>query len=346
MSYIRWLTIEIVSNKPRIIPEWQDQQATLITWPHAQSDWRDQLPRLDEFYTQWVKTMAEFQPVIILCFDKPHETHVQQCLQHDDNIKTLLAPTNDTWIRDYGPIFLTQEHNWVLLDFQFNAWGGKFPYQLDNDINTLLHQQLFSDSTYQSQDMILEGGSIEFDGQGTMLTTSRCLLNSNRTRLSKHEMESRLKRLFNLQQILWLDHGNIQGDDTDGHIDTLVRFCNEHTLCYMQCQDSKNLHYRELKAMEKQLRDFRSVDGQSYHLVPLPLPSQVDLGPATYANFIYLNGAIVFPKYGLKEDQIAHDIFQQLFPERQIIGIDCRPLIQQGGALHCASMQIPLGLKH
>lgn len=314
----------------------------MLTWPHAQSDWHNHLPQMNEFYVEWVDIISRFQHVIILCFDDAHAKQVKGFLRHLSNYRILLIPTNDTWIRDYGPFWKQSQDSTEILNFQFNAWGNKFPFQLDNQVNLLLQQKLFQHQSWLNVNLILEGGSIEFDGENTIMTTSQCLLNDNRNKLEKSQLEFLLKQNLGVEHILWLDFGHIVGDDTDAHIDTLARFCNPHTIAYVQCTDKHYPSYTELMEMEKQLGGFNRASGQAYDFVPLPHPSlALECGPATYANFIFVNSAIIFPEYGVAEDEDARRQLKQIFPKRQIIGLNSTPLIAQGGSLHCASMQIP-----
>jgi agmatine/peptidylarginine deiminase len=259
--------------------------------------------------------------------------------------------TDDTWARDHGPLGTFQNGVPSINDFTFNGWGGKFYSHNDNVIT----RNLFFDgafrpgSLYFSHDWVLEGGSIETDGEGTILTTSRCLLNNNRNgTISREQAEEVLKESLGAERILWLDHGHLEGDDTDSHIDTLARFCNRDTICYVSCNDVNDPHYLSLKKMEQQLQGFRTNAGKPYSLVPLPMvpPQFDDEGkrlPATYANFLIINGAVLLPVYGVKEDSNAAQVMKVLFQEREIVSIDCSSLIKQYGSLHCVTMQIPKG---
>jgi agmatine/peptidylarginine deiminase len=260
-----------------------------------------------------------------------------------------LFTSNDTWARDHGFITLTDdEGHHRLLDFCFNGWGEKFPAELDNAINRRLYNEgkLGGDYT-DCLDFVLEGGSIESDGRGTVFTTTGCLLAPHRNQpLTKAQIESRLKRELHAERILWIDHGNLTGDDTDGHIDTLVRICPDDTLLYMGCDDPEDEQYDELRLMEEQLKTFRTIDGRSYRLKKLPMPRPIydgdDRLPATYANFLIINGAVLCPTYAQPDlDAEALRIIGEAFPDREIVGIDCRSIIKQHGSLHCCTMQFP-----
>ena len=259
--------------------------------------------------------------------------------------------TNDTWARDHGGISVFDNGEPVVYDFVFNGWGMKFPANLDN----LITRNLFAQSTFADnvlpvnmQPFVLEGGSIESDGQGTLLTTVECLSSVNRNEyLQKEELESYLKEILGFDRILWLENGYLAGDDTDSHIDTLARFCSEDTIAYVQCTDPEDEHFEELQAMEQELQSFTQADGKPYHLISLPMADKVEWEgerlPATYANFLIINGAVLLPFYNSPKDELAKNALQRAFPDREIIGINCLPLIKQHGSLHCVTMQYPEG---
>ena len=288
------------------------------------------------------------------------------------NCQLSIINSNDTWARDHGFITLTDdEGHHRLLDFCFNGWGEKFPAELDNAINRRLYDEGLpplspadsppraggqSGNYVDCLDFVLEGGSIESDGRGTVFTTTGCLLAPHRNQpLTKEQIEERLKRELHAERILWIDHGNLTGDDTDGHIDTLVRICPEDTLLYMGCDDPDDEQYDELRLMEEQLKTFRTIDGRPYRLLKLPMPrpiydngqwsmvnGQCDRLPATYANFLIINDAVLCPTYAQPDlDAEALRIIGEAFPDREIVGIDCRSIIKQHGSLHCCTMQFP-----
>ena len=257
--------------------------------------------------------------------------------------------SNDTWARDHGFITLTDdEGHHRLLDFCFNGWGEKFPAELDNAINRRLYDEgLLGGEYVDCLDFVLEGGSIESDGRGTVFTTTGCLLAPHRNQpLTKAQIEERLKRELHAERILWIDHGNLTGDDTDGHIDTLVRICPDDTLLYMGCDDPADEQYEELRLMKEQLKTLRTLDGKPYRLIKLPMPRTIfdgeDRLPATYANFLVINGAVLCPTYAQPDlDAEALRLISEAFPDRKIVGIDCRAVIKQHGSLHCCTMQYP-----
>ncbi len=330
--------------------EWAPQSAVQFTFPHEDSDWKDDLPEVIPCFVECIEAVARYQKVLVVCREVEE---VQAFLKDIPGERLLLveAPSNDTWARDHGGITIFQNGQPVLLDFIFNGWGLKFPADRDNLITGILYQQgIFSVSRLQPGGMVLEGGGIESDGQGTLLTTASCMLSPNRNpHWDQQEIEDRLKELFGLDRVLWLYHGYLAGDDTDAHIDTLARFCDAQTIAYVQCTDPNDEHFEALCQMEKELQTFKTIDGKSYRLIPLPMPTacfdnEGHRLPATYANFLIINGAVLLPIYGVPEDDLAVAQLKTCFPNRQIIPINCRSLIEQHGSLHCISMQYPEGV--
>ena len=258
-------------------------------------------------------------------------------------------PSNDTWARDHGFISLVDDLGGRrLLDFKFNGWGEKFPAELDNAINRRLYDEgKISGEYIDCLDFVLEGGSIESDGKGTVFTTSCCLLAPHRNQpMTREQIEERLKQELCAERIVWIDHGSLTGDDTDGHIDTLVRICPDDTLLYVGCDDPQDEQYEELKLMEEQLKTFHTLEGKPYRLVKLPMPRPIifegERLPATYANFLVINGAVLCPTYDQPDlDAEALRLIGEAFPDREIVGIDCRSIIKQHGSLHCCTMQFP-----
>ena len=256
-------------------------------------------------------------------------------------------PTNDTWIRDYGYISMHENGESKLLDFTFDGWGGKFEAALDNTVNRALHQKGYMGTTaLEPIDFVLEGGSIESDGEGTILTTSACLCNPNRNGgLPKSQIETQLKTYLGANRVLWLDHGYLSGDDTDSHIDTLARFVNKETIVYVKCENKEDEHYIALQHMENELKSFKTAEGKPYQLIALPMceAKYNDAGerlPATYANFLITNDALIYPTYDDLSDKKSGEIFKNLFPEKEIIPVNCLKLIEEGGSLHCSTMQV------
>jgi len=334
-----------MNRKERRVPaEWESHRAILMAFPHQNSDWADDLNNALIPFIRISQAIAYKQPVYIICDDREKISHMFCSTR---NMSFIEIATNDTWTRDYGYISIIEEGEAKLLDFVFDGWGGKFESILDNALNQALHKKGYLGTTpLESIDFVLEGGSIDSDGEGTILTTTECLCNKNRNGgLSKKEVEERLERYIGTQRVLWLDHGYLVGDDTDSHIDTLARFVSVDIITYIRCEDREDEHYSALKKMEEQLKSFKTLEGDPYRLVALPMPSaKFDKNnnrlPATYANFLISNGALVYPAYSVPEDKIAHEIFKELFKDKEIIPIECSKLIEQGGSLHCSTMQI------
>jgi len=325
--------------------EWQKQRAVLMAFPHKNSDWNSDLNSALVPFIRIAQAIAYAEPVYIIC-DNPESISDLFCSTR--NMSFIKIETNDTWIRDFGYISIIEDGNVKLLDFTFDAWGGKFEATLDNQVNKALHKKGYMGVTpLQSIEFVLEGGAIESDGCGTIMTTSQCLCNPNRNGgLSRDEVALKLAEYLGAKRVLWLDYGYLAGDDTDSHIDTLARFVSEDTIMYVQCLDESDEHYSELKKMEEQLKEFRTFDGNPYQLIALPMPTakyneDYKRLPATYANFLISNGALVYPTYSVKEDRVAHEIFKNYFHDKEIIPIECSRLIEEGGSLHCSTMQIP-----
>lgn len=342
-------------RRPFLPAEWFPHSAALIIWPHEQTDWRNMLHEVTKCYLRIAYEIAAREPLLIIS-PEPEQVNVLLKEQLPANVCRQISffqcPTNDTWARDTSFISIIGEDKPSLLDFQFNGWGLKFPANLDNLINRRLMQANLLNGTYSPQlDFVLEGGSIDSDGCGCILTTEQCLLAPNRNdNLNKADIELRLKRSLRAERILWLSAGHIEGDDTDGHIDMLARFCPQNTIAYVKCTDKNDAHYEDLNAMEKQLRSFRTHSDEPYRLLPLPLPNPIfdENGlrlPASYANFFVLNDAVLLPLYNQKNNDIkAKETLQKAFPLREIIGIDARPLISQHGSVHCCVMQFPVNV--
>lgn len=329
-----------------ILPaEWVQQTFIQLTWPHADTDWAEMLEEVNDCFVQIAKAVVQYEKLLIVC---PDSTIVKNLLTEIDTSKITFVelPTNDTWSRDHGGITVFEDGRTTIYDFTFNGWGMKFAANYDNQITSQLFEKGVFDKKTQYQnhmDFVLEGGSIESDGEGTLLTTAECLLSENRNNKTKEEVEAKLKKLFGLKQILWLHHGYLAGDDTDSHVDTLARLCNPNTIAYVQCIDERDEHYTELRKMEEELMAFKTLNGNPYELIPLPMADTVydgeDRLPATYANFLIINGAVLLPTYNSPKDEMAKQQLQKAFPEREIVSIDCRALIKQHGSLHCVTMQ-------
>ena len=309
-----------------MLAEWEHQSMVQLTWPHEGTDWATILDEITAVYEKMAREIRKREPLLIV-----------------DSI-----PHNDTWARDHG--FITIEETsfdqkskaLVLLDFCFNGWGEKFEATLDNQINKRLYEQGLVKGIYEDHlDFVLEGGSIESDGKGTVFTTECCLMAPHRNQpLTKEEIEDRLKEWLGAERIVWLQHGSLIGDDTDGHIDTLVRICPNDTLLYT----GGDKDHPDLALMEEELKNLRTMEGSPYRLLKLPLPQPIfdngDRLPATYANYLVINGSVLVPTYNQPDlDEEAMRIVGQAFPDREIVGIDCRTVIKQHGSLHCCTMQ-------
>ena len=303
-----------------MLAEWEHQSMVQLTWPHEGTDWAPILDEITAVYENMASEIRKRESLLIV-----------------DSI-----PHNDTWARDHGFITVEEDSVLFLLDFKFNGWGEKFEAALDNEINKHLYEQGLVKGTYEDHlDFVLEGGSIESDGKGTVFTTECCLMAPHRNQpLTKEEIEERLKEWLGAERIVWLQHGSLIGDDTDGHIDTLVRICPNDTLLYT----GGDKDHPDLAEMEKELQDLQTLDGKPYRLLKLPLPRPIyddgDRLPATYANYLIVNGAVLVPTYKQPDlDQEAMDVIQQAYPDREIVGIDCCAVIKQHGSLHCCTMQ-------
>ena len=327
----------------------------MLTWPHDRTFWAPRLTAVENVYLEIASAICAREELLVVCRDADHRAHVEALLHERgcprQRLHLAIAPSDDTWARDHGPIAVLEDGMPHLLDFAFNAWGGKYPYQQDDAINrTIAAAGAFGDTPLEQVGLILEGGSIDTDGQGTLLTTRHCLLTPTRNAgLDESAIEAELRDTLGIHRILWLDHGALAGDDTDGHIDTLARFCDERTIAYVRCSDPSDEHHAELQAMEAELMALRDAAGEPYRLLPLPMPKahykhDGQRLPATYANFLIINGAVLMPTYDDPvHDEAAMEILGNAFPGREIVGINCVPIIQQYGSLHCLTMQLPVG---
>jgi agmatine deiminase len=327
----------------------------MLTWPRSDVEWNPDYASAERCHTGIAKEISLRQPVIITCIDEAHgeriKGYVRDAGGDPKNLRIFPFPSNDAWARDHGPITVLKDGKLTLLDFIFNGWGTKYPHKEDNRLSRRLHQAgAFGGTPMESIDLVLEGGSIEVDEEGTLLTTESCLLNKNRNpTLSRGEIEALLKKYLGIDRILWLKHGAIDGDDTDGHIDTLARLCDGTTITYQACEDRDDPHYKGLKAMEDELKALRRKDGKPYRLLPLPWPQAVidHTGrrlPATYANFLIMDKAVLVPTYNDPADAGALAAIKGCFLGKEIVGVPCRSLIYQYGSLHCVTMQFPQGV--
>lgn len=339
-------------NVARFPAEWEPQSAVLIAWPNADTDWANRLGEVEETYIALVTAITRFQPAVIIVADEDVEAYARARLSSArvdmDRVRFVEAPYDDTWLRDSGPISLREGSGFRLLDFRFTGWGGKFDASQDDLLVERLHEAgTFLNSARQSIDFALEGGAIETDGAGTLLSTWQCL-HERHPEVSREELTAKLAGWLQQDRVLWLDHGYLEGDDTDAHIDTLARFAGPDAIVFQSCDDPADSHYAELQAMANELALLTTRDGKPYRLFPLPWAQPIiDEGrrlAASYANFLIVNGAVLMPAYGDVADASAQAVLAEAFPDREIVPVPCRPLIWQNGSLHCITMQLPKGL--
>jgi len=328
----------------RLPAEFEKQSFIQVIFPHSQSDWAEYLEEAETNFIAIINAITSYQDCLVVCHDI---TYVRDKLNPSSRLHLIQAHTNDTWARDCSAITVYEDERAELLDFNFNAWGGKFNAELDNELSQKISHHY--DAPVKDIDFILEGGAIESNAKGTLLTTDECIFNVNRNTQSKEESIKFLQKTLGVKNILSLTQGYLSGDDTDSHIDTLARFIDEKTIMYIQCEDSQDEHYNALKNMESELKSFKDQDGKPFRLIALPFTKPIyDDGerlPATYANFLIMNEAVLVPTYNDENDRKAIDVFTKVFKTRKIIGIDCRSLIRQHGSLHCVTMQFPAKIK-
>jgi agmatine/peptidylarginine deiminase len=331
-----------------MLPEWAPQQAVMLAWPHADTDWAPWLEAIERDYVRLAGAIATEVPPLVLCRDAEHREHVAALLrgacEHAPIL--VLAAYNDTWCRDYGPVTVSHAGSMQLLDFQFQGWGSKYEAGDDNKVNRSLTE--LWQAPLKTIDYELEGGSIETDGCGTLLTTEHCLLDSNRNNsYSRAGVEQFVLGQLGLDRVLWLDEGMLIGDDTDSHIDNLARFCDAHTIAYATCSVESDPHHIPLAKMAAQLQALRKPDGSAYKLVPIELPTpkldvQGNRLPGSYVNFLIVNRSVIVPVFGCAEDALALTQLQQCFPGRKLVPVPGGNLIRQFGGPHCATMQLPV----
>ena len=336
----------------RLPAEWESQAAVLVAWPHAGTDWAERLAAVETTYVALAVAVTRFQPLLIVVADHALQTHVENALRTAGanlaRVRFVQLPYDDTWLRDSGPLTLCATNGRCqLTDFRFTGWGGKYGAAQDDALVAgLVNAGIFGRAQHQRIDWALEGGAIESDGNGTLLTTWRCL-SQRHPGLSRGELTSMLLASLHAERVLWLDHGYLQGDDTDAHIDTLARFAPDNCIVFQACDDTSDAHYAELQRMAADLAALRTTAGRPYQLQPLPWPRPiVDEGrrlAASYANYLIINGAVLVPAYGDAADAEAARCVGSAYPGREVVSIACRPLIWQNGSLHCITMQLPAG---
>ena len=338
--------------------EWYPQSGVQLTWPHARTDWKPYLAEINKVFIELTKVIAHREIVLIVTpnSDKVKELLIQKMgIELLRNVRFHQCETNDTWARDHAAITLVHRDTnrafslkKCLLNFRFNGWGEKFAADKDNEITYSIYRNNVLNANMENHtDFVLEGGAIESDGEGTVFTTSQCMLAPHRNQpLERTDIEQHLKTTLRAERIVWIDHGQLIGDDTDGHIDTIVRTAPNQTLVYVGCEDKHDEQYEDFKALEQQLKTLTTIDGKPYKLLKLPMPYAIFDGnerlPATYANYLIINGAVICPTYGQPEnDKKAQHIIAKAYPNHDIIPIDARTVIRQHGSLHCLTMQYP-----
>ena len=320
----------------RLIAEFEEQSFTQIVFPHKNSDWVEYLDEAIENFVEIIKAVIRFQKCVVIVDDI---ARVKKYFENDKNLVFVEYETDDTWARDISALSVEDNNVKKLLNFHFNAWGGKFEYEKDDAMSRTICDVY--DYEMIDVDFILEGGGVESNGVDAILTTTNSMLNKNRNKdLTKDEVTTILEECFGAKDIFYLNYGYLSGDDTDSHIDTLARFISEDKIIYVSCEDKNDEHYEELLLMKKELEKIASY--KNYKLIPLPMPDAIYFDgerlPATYANFLFVNGAVLVPTYGVNQDIEAIEIFKDMFKDREIVSIDCSTLIKQHGSLHCVTM--------
>lgn len=335
----------------RFPAEWEEHEATWLSWPHKEESWPNKLEEIYPYYSEFVKVLSESEFVRINVVDEEMRKFAMDCIMQAgaklENVEFFIHPTNDAWCRDHGPAFLINpnaEEKKVIVDWGYNAWGGKYPpYDLDDDIPTKIGEEFGLPVFYPK--IVMEGGSVDFNGKGTLLTSKSCLLNPNRNpHLSQDEIENYLREYYGVEQILWVEDGII-GDDTDGHIDDTIRFVNENTVLAVVEDNPDDENYEILRRNLEQLKKMKLLNGEPLNIVELPMPDPVIWDgqrlPASYANFYIANKSVIVPTYRCEKDVIALEIIQKYFPDRKVVGIDSTEIIWGLGSFHCLSQQEP-----
>ena len=339
-------------SESRLAPEWERQDAIVIVWPHPYSDWAPRLEQIEPVYLQICKYVSRHQTIILIAYNEAHALDIRDKLNAAGidcgNVSFANIPTNDTWIRDYGPVCAISGHRRFLLDFQFDGWGQKYSWQLDNAVNTHLVKDSRFRASYQYIDRVLESGNIEINGHGELLSSRTCFERGcPLPDREVAELEEQLERWLGCHKIHWLDQVQLAGDDTSGHVDTLARFCTDDIIAYSTSRNPKDVNHETLGQLSMQLSEINKQSGNRFELVPLQLPDPVHLNghqlPATYTNFLITNNCVLVPAFHDRQDDCTLKLMDELFPDREIIDIECRALISERGGLHCAAMQIAEG---
>ena len=335
----------------RLAPEWGRQDAVIVVWPHANSDWSNDIEDIEVTYIELCKAISNHQRLVIVAYDEIHILHIEKKLNSLQNLENIIytnIPTNDTWVRDYGPICVDAGTQKIILNFEFDAWGEKYAYDKDNQFNENFKNLLDVNISCLKVDFILEAGNIEINSKGELLSSITCFnRNSLNKRLSWDNFEDQLTKYFGVKKIDWIDIQPLVGDDTDGHIDTLARYCSDDTIVYSSTQNTSNKNYGSLKSLEKQLSALNKHKNNSLNLIPLELPAYRDhenqILPATYTNFLITNKIVLVPVFHADQDRTTLKLIDDIFPNHEIIDIESNTLIRQLGGIHCATMQLPEG---
>lgn len=344
-----------MSETFRLPAEWEAQGAVQLTWPHPRGDWEDNLDPAQHCFARIGAALSMDQTLLCVVLDEAHEQRVRSLLREQGavlaNCRFFRVPSEDSWARDHGPLTVSGADGWSLLDFEFNGWGGRHPARQDNAITTRLAELgAFGDTPLQRPGLTLEGGAIDTDGRGGFLIRQPTLVDARRNPgMNREEIERALGHWLGARRIHWLHSGDLAGDDTDGHIDTLARFAPDNRILHQDCDDPRDPHYEPLKRMARELAEFRDADDKAPERIALPLPAPVrdregNRTPAGYANFLVTPRRVLMPAYKDPADAVAARRIAAAFSGREVVPIDCRALVRQGGSLHCVTMQYPPGV--
>lgn len=341
----------------QLAPEWARQDAVILVWPHKFSDWGKSengylLGKIEKTYIELCHYIARNQKIVLVAYDQFHFEHIQFILSSNNidlkNITFIEIASNDTWVRDYGPICVQGKSGPTILNFSFDAWGGKYSHEKDNIFNTKLKELLNLNSELLDIATVLEAGNIEVNNNGCLLSSSDCFKRNNIiTHTDLPSLEKKFREWFGCEQIFWINTIQLAGDDTDGHIDNLVRFCTDEIILYSAPNSPKDINKISLTSLAKQLQNIKLQQSNNFELIPLQLPTPIsnntNLFPASYVNFLITNNNVLVPVFNDKHDNQALKIIDECFPSHEIIDIESTALIQQLGGIHCATMQIPYG---
>ncbi len=339
----------------RLPAEWTPQSAVLLIWPHRDTDWGPRLDPVEDAFGALSTAIARHQSLLIVCRSRrARERALAKVAEFGSphaNLSTLLIDTDDTWARDIAPVTVVADERPLLVDYRFNGWGGKHDHALDSAFGRqLLDTAGFATLGYEPSDLVLEGGAIDTDGEGTLLANRPTVLDERRNPgLNQAAAEAKLRDTLGVERVLWLDVPGLAGDDTDGHIDTLARFCGRDTIVYAAPHDEHDPNVGALNRLAEQLGELRTADGAPYRLIPLTGPEPITdreggYRPASYVNFLVLNDAVLVPSFADAQDADAIEAIQPLFPDRLAVPVPSRTFVEQGGSIHCLTMQFPQGV--